>query len=86
MSRTISVSYTLSPPDNVEAPSGYATSVQKSYTIKEGTNNKELCDALHEAVEEARNDIGKDLTAWRDAVGNKEARKEPRKNRRQEEE
>ena len=34
---------------------------------------------MRNALEEARNQIGDELTAWRDCVGKKELNKEPRK-------
>ena len=40
---------------------------------------KSYYDALRNAMEEARNQIGDELTAWRDRVGKKELNKEPRK-------
>ncbi|TFK99630.1 hypothetical protein BDV98DRAFT_570610 [Pterulicium gracile] len=96
MCRSITISYTISPPEGVSTPSGFAASAEKTYEITPSdgigsessakTANGQMCEALHEAVERARDDIGIDLTAWRDAVGNKEASKEPKKKRDAEEE
>jgi hypothetical protein len=88
MSSTIKIQYSLNLPEGVNTEN---KSTSKTYQFKIDTtpssndsDNQEAkksyyYDALRIALEEARNQIGDELTAWRDCVGKKELNKELRK-------
>ena len=57
-----------------------------SDTTSKEAKKSSYYDALRNALEEARNQVGDELTAWRDRVGKKELNKEPRKGNGDEEE
>ncbi|KAG7092839.1 hypothetical protein E1B28_009153 [Marasmius oreades] len=82
-SRTIAISYDLHPPSGSESNMPGLTpsrSIQVPVKADDDRDIKSYYTTLHHAVEEARNQIGIDLTKWRDAVGKDEALKEPKKN------
>ena len=85
MSSTIKIQYSLNLPEGVNTEDK-PTSKTHQFEIDTtpSTNDsqeakKPYYDALRNALEEARNQIGDELTAWRDRVGKKELNKEPRK-------
>ncbi|KAF9256835.1 hypothetical protein L218DRAFT_172759 [Marasmius fiardii PR-910] len=81
-SRTITISYDLHPPsESKSSTSGLTPSRSIQVPIKADSSQdlKAYYAALHHAVEDARNQIGEDLTKWRDAVGKDETTKEPKK-------
>ena len=62
--------------DTTTTPSNNDTSQEANVS----RNLKKSCYvALRNALEEAKNEIGSELRAWRDCVGKKELNKEPRK-------
>ena len=90
MSSTIKIQYSLNLPEGVntgdkptskthqfkiDAPS----SNDSSSTTSRQDARKSYYDALRDALEEARNQIGNELTAWRDCVGKRELNKELKK-------
>ena len=96
MSSTIKIQYSLNLPEGVNTED---KPTSKTHQFKIDTNPssngdtsskeaKKSCyyEALRKALEEARNQIGDELTAWRDCVGKKELNKEPRKGNGEEEE
>jgi hypothetical protein len=81
----IKIQYSLNLPEGVNTKD---QPTSKSHQFKIDTSNdnlnsqetkKSYYDALRNTLEEARNQIGDELTAWRDCVGNKELNKELRK-------
>ena len=87
MSSTIKIQYTLNLPEGVNTENKPTSKVHQ-FKIDNTPSSKDsdtqeakksYYDALQNALEEARNQIGDELTAWRDCVGKKELNKEPRK-------
>ena len=88
MSSMITIQYSLNLPEGVNTenkPTSKAhqfkidTSSSSSNDSYSQEAKKSYYDALRNALEEARNQIGDELTAWRDRVGKEELNKEPRK-------
>jgi streptomycin 6-kinase len=76
MSITVTVSYQLNPPTDIQAEN-LSTSKTQSFPVKCGSDNStEYYGALHKTIEEAKDQLGNELTAWRDAVGKAELSKE----------
>ena len=97
MSSTIKIQYSLNLPDGVNTENKPTSKAHqfKIDTAPPSSNDSDhiqeakksyYYDALRNALEEARNQIGDELTAWRDCVGKKELNKEPRKGNGDEEE
>ncbi|KAL0952043.1 hypothetical protein HGRIS_008685 [Hohenbuehelia grisea] len=81
MSRSITVSYKLQPPAGVETRN-LQTEKEMCFEVAAepaANDSQGYYTALRAAVEDARNRLGDDLTAWRDAVGKKELSKETKK-------
>jgi len=81
MSKSIVVSFNLNPPAGVDCGS-----LERNKEIKipvsadpASSGVKEYYTSLRVAIEDARQLLGDDLTAWRDAVGKKELSKETKK-------
>ena len=81
MSRNIAITYDLNPPQGVNVD-GIARSRTLSLPVSqaaEGENaNKRYYDGLRTAIAQAKDSVGEELTAWRDAVGTLEQAKEPK--------
>ncbi|KAK7468966.1 hypothetical protein VKT23_003465 [Stygiomarasmius scandens] len=76
-SKSITITYSLNPPTDTKAPEGAVQSKTISVPIaSQALNYDEYYAKLHDAVEDARNKIGEDLTVWRDAVGKRELGRE----------
>ncbi|KXN85763.1 hypothetical protein AN958_10946 [Leucoagaricus sp. SymC.cos] len=87
MSSSIKVTYDLKPPagvklDGLNAHESHEFSVQSS--SDEG--QKAYYTALQASIAKAKERIGNELTAWRDAVGKAELTKEPKQVKSDEEE
>ncbi|KAJ6509414.1 hypothetical protein C8R47DRAFT_24350 [Mycena vitilis] len=89
MSRAITIEYTVNPP----APSGqkYDLPTSQKHEFKVGgraaeAGQSEYYKELRESIAQARNTVGDELTAWRDAVGKAELPKESKKPKTDEEE
>ena len=80
MSPTITITYELKPPTSIDAE-GLATAKTGNLNVKStpADGHKVYYTALREAIEEARNQVGDELTVWRDRVGKAELTKEPQK-------
>ncbi|KAJ3892565.1 hypothetical protein GG344DRAFT_45100 [Lentinula edodes] len=78
---TITITYTVHPPlesvSHDELPTSRTIEVPVNAS-QDGVNSH--YSVLHGALEKARNEIGADLTIWRDAVGKLEMSKEAKKN------
>jgi len=76
MAPTLSISYTLSPPASTTSPAGLSSTTTHEFTVKSEPNvaggHAAYYVALRDAVEESKEVLGKELTAWRDAVGDGE--------------
>ncbi|KAJ3743469.1 hypothetical protein DFH05DRAFT_1399523 [Lentinula detonsa] len=84
---SITITYAVYPPTETVLPDELPT----SRTIEVAVNalkdsGSSYYGGLHEALAEARNQIGIDLTIWRDAVGKLELSKESKKGKMDEEE
>lgn len=81
MSTSVSVRYDLKSPAEVVNGLDLTPSKVMRFKVKgcveEGQNK--YYDRLKDAVSEARIALGRDLTAWRDEVGNAEQSKETKK-------
>ena len=92
MSSTIKIQYSLNLPEGVNTGEKPTSKTHQFKIDTTQSNNdrqeakKSYYDALRNALEEARNQIGDELTAWRDCVGKKELNKELRKGNGDEEE
>ena len=80
MSPTITITYELKPPTSIDAE-GLSTAKTGNFNVKSAPADdyKVYYTALREAIEEARNQVGDELTVWRDRVGKAELTKEPKK-------
>ncbi|KAK0500920.1 hypothetical protein EDD18DRAFT_1067201, partial [Armillaria luteobubalina] len=87
MSTSITVSYDLNPPEEVDAPT-LVESKHATFNLKKtpADGHKAYYAALKDAIQLARNQVGDELTAWRDAVGKAELNKETTKTLKEEEE
>ena len=95
-SKSIKVTYNLNPPSSIPVPADLPKRNTHSYpvsiltptdeinnTLKEG---KAFYRGLRKSLEAARNEVGEELTTWRDLVGKAELNKEPKKGEEDEEE
>jgi hypothetical protein len=76
---SVLISYQLHPPASVQAGN---LSASKSHTFPVNSSSSDrpkYYRTLHTAIEEARGQLGNELTAWRDAVGKTELSKETKK-------
>ncbi|KAF8555099.1 hypothetical protein OG21DRAFT_943874 [Imleria badia] len=75
---TLTVSYTLSPPESTNSPPSLATKGAHAFVVEANktANPGEYYAALQKSIAAAREKLGEELTAWRDAIGNGEAGKE----------
>ena len=94
-SNAIKIQYSLNLPEGVntkDKPTSKSHQFKIDTTTTPSNNDnsqetkKSYYDVLRNALEEARNQIGDELTAWRDCVGNKELNKELKKGNGDEEE
>lgn len=75
---TLTVSYTLSPPEGTNSPPSLAPNGAHAFAVEveKTANTREYYEALRRSIAAAREKLGEELTAWRDAVGNTELGKE----------
>ncbi|KAF7436113.1 hypothetical protein PC9H_002939 [Pleurotus ostreatus] len=80
MSKAVTITYVLHPPEGTDTPTLSRTKVM-TFDIESNTDRTYAgyYDGLRTAVEDARTAIGDDLTAWRDAIGAAEGSKEAKK-------
>jgi len=86
MAKPVTVSYTLSCPSGVVAPDLNTTRTIQFPVVLSGTGLKDRYASLSGAINECKETLGRDLTAWRDAVGDREMGKETKKSLKGEEE
>lgn len=73
----LTISYALSLPHGTNPPSSLAPNSEHAFSIVNGkvaSNNPEYYEALRKAIATAKDKVGEELTAWRDAVGTRERR------------
>jgi hypothetical protein len=76
-SSAITISYELKPPAGTEARDLTASKTQQFLVNTSPSEGQaKFYKSLQTAVEDARNQLGDELTAWRDAVGKGELSKE----------
>ncbi|KAJ3790605.1 hypothetical protein GGU10DRAFT_383081 [Lentinula aff. detonsa] len=84
---SITITYTVYPPTETVLPDELPTSRTIEVAVNASQDSgSSYYGGLHEALAEARNQIGIDLTIWRDAVGKLELSKESKKGNMDEEE
>ena len=73
----ITITYKLNPPTEAEAGS-LSSSKHATFPVNASPSEgqKKYYNSLQKAIIEAKNDIGNDLTAWKEAVGKAELNKE----------
>ena len=73
----ISITYELNPPSDTTTPAGLTPKTTLQYPISESAESQKAYYAnLRSAVQQAKSTLGEQLTAWRDAVGKREDKKE----------
>ena len=73
----ISITYSLNPPSDTTAPAGLTPKATLQYPVSEDPESQRAhYQGLRTAVLEAKGALGEQLTAWRDAVGKREEKKE----------
>ena len=86
----ISITYSLNPPSDTTVPADLTPKTTLQYPVSENPESqKAYYQDLRTAVLEAKSALGEQLTAWRDAVGKREEKKEatiPKKSEEDEEE
>lgn len=85
MSRIITVEYTIKPPQSSGQGYDLPTSKKHEFPVQ-SSGQSEHYKALRESIAQARQEVGDEMTAWRDAVGTAELNKEPKKPKADEEE
>ncbi|KAI9569413.1 hypothetical protein HD554DRAFT_1994508, partial [Boletus coccyginus] len=75
---TLTVSYSLSPPEGTNSPPSLAPNGAHAFAVEgdETANTGEYYDVLQKSTVVAKEKLGEELTAWRDAVVNVEVVKE----------
>lgn len=77
MSPTVEISYALHPPATAKSPEGLNQNTKHEFPVAEGQESSELYyEGLRVALSKAKVVLGKELTAWRDAVGDLEKDKD----------
>ena len=76
MSRSVTITYELNPPQDTPAQELSATKTHELAISAENGSLKTYYESVREAIAKGKDVIGEELTAWRDAVGNKEHFKE----------
>ncbi|KAF9225212.1 hypothetical protein BS17DRAFT_652914, partial [Gyrodon lividus] len=76
----LTAAYALCPPGGTTSPQLLTPTVSHSFPVAVSSENrsdaKEYYSALQKSITAAREKLGDELTAWRDAVGNSELGKE----------
>jgi hypothetical protein len=82
MSRSITVEYTINPPASSGQSYELSTTKKHEFAIRGSlaeSGQSEHYKSLREGIAQARQEVGEELTAWRDAVGKAELNKETKK-------
>jgi hypothetical protein len=88
MSSSIKITYTLNPPTAIESSRELPKQKSHEFTVSHSSNEGTTAyyTALRSSLDKARNEVGDELTAWRDKVGKAELNKELKKGGNDEEE
>ncbi|KAJ7125704.1 hypothetical protein C8R43DRAFT_898316 [Mycena crocata] len=86
MSRFITVEYTLNPPASSGQSCELPTSKKHEFELVAQPGKSDHYTTLRASIAQARQVVGEELTAWRDAVGKAELSKETKKANRDDEE
>ncbi|KAI0652617.1 hypothetical protein C8Q79DRAFT_111527 [Trametes meyenii] len=76
---SISVEYDLNPPSDTPIPEKLSTTKTLEFPVAgtgEAIRQRTYYEGLRVAILQAKNTLGEELTAWRDAVGKREDTKE----------
>ncbi|KAF9550591.1 hypothetical protein CPC08DRAFT_715262 [Agrocybe pediades] len=79
MSSSIKISYDLKPPASVGSGDLPKQKTQEFAISPASGSNEDFYAAMRSSLEAARNQVGDELTAWRDVMGKSELNKEPKK-------
>ena len=74
--QVVTVTYDLTVPDGTHRPNAESSTSHTRPVAPSASGHKEYYDALRVAIDEIKEVTGHELTAWRDAVGNRELGKE----------
>ena len=74
--QVVTVIYDLVVPDGTYRPKPESSTSHTRPVAPSASGHKEYYDALRAAIDEIKEVTGHELTAWRDAVGNRELGKE----------
>ncbi|KAF9444757.1 hypothetical protein P691DRAFT_307073 [Macrolepiota fuliginosa MF-IS2] len=87
MSAPIKITYDLKPPAGIQS-NGLSASKTLEFAVPASpeAGQKLYYTALQATIAKARDQVGNDLTTWRDAVGKAELTKEPKQVKPEEEE
>ncbi|TFY52176.1 hypothetical protein EVG20_g10672 [Dentipellis fragilis] len=78
MSPSLTVSYNLRVPEEVQVPGSQAEKTHQYEVKSEKEGYAGYYDELRLAIADVKAKTGDELTVWRDAVGNRELNKEPK--------
>ncbi|KAI0803253.1 hypothetical protein BC629DRAFT_1591335 [Irpex lacteus] len=76
MSRNVTITYELNPPQDTPAQGLSATKTHELPVSSDVASLKAYYESVREAIAKGKDTIGEELTIWRDAVGNREQSKE----------
>lgn len=79
MTNNLSINYELKLPSGTRNVENSIPSREYNYPVPTGISQDEYYKALHKQAMKAKSQIGADLTKWRNAVGNLEDKKVPKK-------
>jgi len=81
MSSSVKITYTLNPPTTIKSSSELPKQKSHEFTVLPSSNSGTTAyyTALRRSLNKARNEVGDELTAWKDQVGKAELNKEPTK-------
>ncbi|PPQ69481.1 hypothetical protein CVT25_002046 [Psilocybe cyanescens] len=83
----IKITYDLKPPQGVKHGDKPTQKAQEFPVNASGdSNNTAFYTALRASLDKARNEVGNEITAWRDIIGKAELNKEPKKGASEEDE
>lgn len=86
MAHSLIVTYELFPPSDTPAQSLGTSKTHEIPVDDQGSGSlKGYYNGLRKSIAQAKDVVGEELTVWRDAVGNRELKKEPKKLKKDEE-
>lgn len=79
MSKALTVTYELFPPSGTPVTNLKTSQTHTFAVTSPDASSQAYYQSLRQSITQAKDTLGDELTAWRDAVGNRELKKEPRK-------